>query len=118
MWPDCQFQHDYETLVTCSSCGYGEEKISDNIVTEFDVANVEEEMNQAILNYANHCYMLGLQRTQHILTNEVVEKRMENLADEIRQASDNYKNNPNNDVARVYLNGLLMAQAILKGEID
>lgn len=86
--------------------------MDDNIVTEFDVANVEEEMNQAILNYANHCYMLGQQRAQ------AEPNRMEKLADEIRQASDNYKNHPNNDVVRMYLNGLLMAQAILKGEID
>ena len=92
--------------------------MDDNIVTEFDVANVEEEMNQAILNYANHCYMLGLQRTQHILTNEVIEVRMENLADEIRKANDNYIKEPNNTISRWYLNGLLMAQAILKGEID
>jgi hypothetical protein len=43
---------------------------------------------------------------------------MEKLADEIRQANSNFLKEPNNDLARVYLNGLLMAQAILKGEID
>jgi hypothetical protein len=92
--------------------------MNDNIVTEFDVANVEEEMNQAILNYANHCYMLGQQRTQHMLEGESTEERMVKLADEIRQANDNYIKAPNNEISRWYLNGLLMAQAILKGEID
>ena len=43
---------------------------------------------------------------------------MEKLADEIHQASVNYFKDPNNDLARVYLNGLLMAQAILNDEID
>jgi hypothetical protein len=43
---------------------------------------------------------------------------MEKLADEIRQANNNFLKDPNNHLARVYLNGLLMAQAILKGEID
>lgn len=33
-----------------------------DVVTEFDVANAEEEMNQAITNYSNLCYILGQQR--------------------------------------------------------
>ena len=43
---------------------------------------------------------------------------MEKLKDEIRQANANFLKEPNNDLARVYLNGLLMAQAILNDEID
>lgn len=42
---------------------------------------------------------------------------MERLADEIRQASVNYFKEPT-DLNRVYLNGLLMAQAIFNDEID
>lgn len=36
--------------------------MSDNIITEFDVADAEEAMNQAILEYSNMCYLLGKQR--------------------------------------------------------
>jgi hypothetical protein len=35
-----------------------------DVVTEFDVANAEEEMNQAITNYGNLCYILGQQRAE------------------------------------------------------
>ena len=43
---------------------------------------------------------------------------MEILADEIRQADTLYKQNRDNLATQAYLNGLLMAQAILNGEID
>ena len=51
---------------------YKEQTINDDlsqgiypdVVTEFDVANAEEEMNQAITNYGNLCYILGQQRAE------------------------------------------------------
>jgi hypothetical protein len=43
---------------------------------------------------------------------------LEILADEIRVAQNNYRKQPSNTLAQAYLNGLLMAQAIMLGEIE
>jgi hypothetical protein len=45
-------------------------------------------------------------------------ERMATLAEEILIAESNYREQPNNLTAQAYLNGLLMAQAILLGEIE
>lgn len=41
-----------------------------------------------------------------------------NLVDEISEAQANYDKHPNSRDCQMYLNGLLMANSILKGEID
>jgi hypothetical protein len=40
------------------------------------------------------------------------------LADEIRLAQANYDKAPDDRACQMYLNGLLMADAILRGEIE
>jgi hypothetical protein len=40
------------------------------------------------------------------------------LADEIRLAKANYDKHPDDRACQMYLNGLLMADAILRGEIE
>lgn len=40
------------------------------------------------------------------------------LADEIRLAQANYDKAPNDRACQMYLNGLLMAEAILRGEVE
>jgi hypothetical protein len=40
------------------------------------------------------------------------------LADEIKLAQANYDKHPDDRACQMYLNGLLMAEAIIKGEIE
>ena len=40
------------------------------------------------------------------------------LADEIRLAKANYDKHPDDRACQMYLNGLLMAEAIIKGEVE
>ena len=102
MYPDCGYAHNYETLQYCSSCGYDKEKkineqdkaegIYPDVVTEFDVAEAEEDMNQAITNYSNLCYLLGLQRAKEELLATGDMKEVEESLDRLQDAMSSLAN--------------------------
>lgn len=87
-------------MSNCSPNTKGENKINDDlaqgiypdVVTEFDVANAEEEMNQAIINYSNMCYLLGLQRAKAELLATGDMKEVEESLDRLQDAMSSLAN--------------------------